>query len=58
MKEYNVCEATCGCPFGKKDGKPQVCYAAEVCSGFTGKEKIKKERKNETQTQPERMGRQ
>jgi hypothetical protein len=45
MKEYNVCEATCGCPFGKKDGTPQVCYAAEVCSGFTGKEKIKKERK-------------
>ena len=45
MKEYNVCEATSGCPFGKKDGKPQVCYAAEVCSGFTGKEKIKKEKK-------------
>ena len=57
MKKYNVCEATSGCPFGKKDGKPQVCYAAEVCSGFTGKEKIKKE-KNETQIQPERRGRQ
>lgn len=43
MKKYSVCKATSGCPFGKKDGSPQICCAAEVCPGFTGKENIKTE---------------
>lgn len=45
MISYQVCVAASECPFGKKDGSPQVCPAAPVCAGFTEKEEEPMKRK-------------
>ena len=39
LKAGNVCRAARGCPFGKKDGRPFVCAAAQVCCEYTGMDK-------------------